>query len=304
MKKDSYFFYDNHEFEWDRVLNDEERKKIGDTWFRTDTLDAWRHQRMRAPLQAIIEGDKEASWLTIGDGRYGTDANFLIRNGAKKVHASDLFDRLLQIGNEKGFIQDYSAQNAEALSFEDNSFDYIYCKESFHHLPRPYAALYEMFRVAKKAVILTEPRDTTIEKSVIPQIRDLAKRILGKDIKPSHAFEPVGNYVYTISEREIEKFMLGMHYTEVAFIGCNDSYQPGVEFIPSDSTDPEHVKVRDKLYAAIEKQDSLCRRRLRSTGILTAAMFKTKMSDPVCQNLKAHGWTVKTLPTNPYLKKS
>ncbi len=304
MKKDSYFFYDNHEFEWDRVLNDEERKKIGDTWFRTDTLDAWRHQRMRAPLQAIIEADKEASWLTIGDGRYGTDANFLIRNGAKKVHASDLFDRLLKIGHEKGFIQDYSAQNAEDLTFEDNSFDYIYCKESFHHLPRPYAALYEMFRVAKKAVILTEPRDTTIEKSVMPQIRDLAKRILGKEIKPSHNFEPVGNYVYTISEREIEKFMLGMHYTEVAFIGCNDAYQPGVEFIPTDSLDPEHIKTRDKLFASIEKQDSLCRRRLRSTGILTAAMFKSKLSDELALNLKTHGWTVKTLPTNPYLKKS
>lgn len=233
----SYFEYDRHVEHWDEMLSDPDKKKRSETWFDKNTLDRWRHDRMREPLLPIVEFDPDASWLTVGDGRYGADGNHVLSLGAKNVHCSDISDALLKEGAEKGFIAEYSAQNAESLSFVDNSFDWVYCKESFHHFPRPYIALYEMFRVCKKGVILTEPRDQAIDRAPMNWVLKTVKKILGRGDGEYHyhSFETVGNYVYTLSEREIEKFALGMHYRYVAFSGVNDAYVNGVENVQMDS---------------------------------------------------------------------
>ena len=189
MPQESYFRYDDHVAGYEKALSDPERMKVAETWLRSDTLDYWRHERMRRPLRSIVDSDVDASWLTVGDGRYGTDAHFLLSVGAKHVHCTDISDTLLKIGSEKGFIETFSAENAEDLSFSDQSFDYVYCKESLHHCPRPYIALYEMFRVARKAVVITEPRE--IEKTGIRLLKDLIKRLLGKQVNYPHWFEPI-----------------------------------------------------------------------------------------------------------------
>ena len=104
----------------------------------------------------------------------------MINLGVKKVHCSDISDKLLRIGNNKGFINEFSAQNAESLKFLDNSFDYVLCKEAFHHFPRPFIALHEMFRVSQKGVVLIEPRDDLIDKSFFYIISKLIKLIYKK----------------------------------------------------------------------------------------------------------------------------
>ena len=93
----------------------------------------------------IKKGDK---WVTVGDGRYGTEVNYLISKGLDAL-VTDYSDKLLKIGYEIGFINKYQKENAESLTFKDNSFDYI-IKEAFHHFPRPWIALYEAFRVCKR----------------------------------------------------------------------------------------------------------------------------------------------------------
>lgn len=299
----AYFKYDRHTREFEEVLGDEARRVHSETWFRDDTFDAWRHNRMRAPLKAIIEADPEASWLTVGDGRYGTDAHFLIQAGAKSVHASDISDALLKIGAERGFITEYSAQNAEALRFPANSFDYIYCKESYHHFPRPYAALYEMFRVARKGILLTEPRDQEIDLAPFKALRRFRKWVFKNNpSNKGHGFEPVGNYIYTVSERELEKFMLGMHYTDLAFIGCNDAYEKGVENIRLETDEPSERAIIDKLQARIAKADKRCKAGTLSSGLLTAALFKKPAEENLIRVLERTGWSFKRLPKNPYLE--
>ncbi len=141
--------YDRHDLEWRRVLEDPERQRVGESWFSDDTLDAWRHRRMRSFLRPLIERGRAKSWLTVGDGRFGTDAHHLIAAGVADVTATDLSDELLRIGAERGFIGKFAAQNAEALTFPDESFDFVYSKECYHHLPRPYLAVYEMLRVCR-----------------------------------------------------------------------------------------------------------------------------------------------------------
>jgi ubiquinone/menaquinone biosynthesis C-methylase UbiE len=125
LSMSNHIKYDRHQEHWDAAINDPETKKVASTWLnQSNTLDRWRHNRMYSTLKPIIEDNPEASWLTVGDGRFGTDAHNIIEMGAKSVHASDISDTLLKVGNEKGFIQSYSAENAEALSFADNSSDF------------------------------------------------------------------------------------------------------------------------------------------------------------------------------------
>ena len=176
MKKE--IVYDRSEAEWEECLKDEEKKKLADTWMGEGTLDRWRHERMLKKILPFINDGSE--WLTIGDGRYGTDANFILRNGGN-AHATDISDKLLKIGHEKGFIKEFSQQNAENLNFDDNSFDYLLIKESFHHFPRPWVALLEAFRVCKKGVILIE----LMTKMLISRYD---KKIMGKSV---YNFEPV-----------------------------------------------------------------------------------------------------------------
>lgn len=101
-----------------------DEKKLG-SWKRKDTIDYWRHKRMYEILDPLIESYPESDWLTIGDGRYGTDANYIITKGIKTVVASDLSDTYLKIAKYEGFILDYKVENAEKLSFQNESFDFI-----------------------------------------------------------------------------------------------------------------------------------------------------------------------------------
>lgn len=155
LPQEMTIMYDNSENHYKECLENNERLKVASTWLNKDTLDYWRHHRMLSPVKAFISGE---TWLTIGDGRYGTDANFILSNGGR-AHASDLSDVLLEIGRKTGFINEYSRQNAECLSFADNAFDYVLVKEALHNCPRPWMALYEAFRVCRKAVVLIEPHD-------------------------------------------------------------------------------------------------------------------------------------------------
>lgn len=297
----SYFKYDRSKESWQKAAANTPKSKPDDFYLKQNTYDNWRHYRMRAPLKAIISADPEASWLTVGDGLYGGEAHFLISAGAKHVHCSDISDALLKIGHEHGAISSFSAENAENISFADNSFDYVYCKEAFHHFPRPFIALYEMFRVARKGVILTEPRDTTIDTAPIQELRNVLKALVGRKPSKKHGFESVGNYAYALSEREVEKFLLGMHYTHAAFIGCNDLYESGIGNIHMQSEAVGDKKKIARAKQAIKYKDLICRIGVRRSTILTAAMFKSEPAQRTKNSLTDAGWTVKDLPKNPYL---
>ena len=182
-------------------------------------------------LDPILIADPEAMWLTVGDGRYGKDAKYILAKGGDAL-ASDISDYLLKEAKDIGYITEYKKENAESLSFKDGEFDYVLCKESYHHFPRPMLALYEMLRVASKGVVLIEPNDryiyNKISRMVFRNLRDKIKSLLrGKTNR--HAYEESGNYVFTISRREIEKVALGTNYKIVAFKGINDVYFAGVE---------------------------------------------------------------------------
>jgi len=81
------------------------------------------------------------------------------RKGYSDVFPSDVSGYLLQAAKERGLICGFAIENCENLSFPDASFDYVFCKESLHHFTHPWLALYEMLRVARRAVFCIEPND-------------------------------------------------------------------------------------------------------------------------------------------------
>jgi hypothetical protein len=93
----SHVKYDRHKDELDACINDPERQRVALTWLdQKNTLDSWRHNRMYSLIEPIIRFDSAATWLTVGDGRFGTDAHALIEMGAENVHCSDMSDALLK----------------------------------------------------------------------------------------------------------------------------------------------------------------------------------------------------------------
>ena len=295
--------YDNHEEEWDKAITDENRKKIARTWIDQKlTLGKWRHDRMYGALKPIIDFDNKFSWLTVGDGRYGTDANALFRLGATKVMCTDISDKLLAIGNAKGFIKDYSCQNAEDLTFKNQEFDFTLCKEAYHHFPRPHIALHQMLRVSKVGVILIEPLDSMVQPKLLNRVLPIIKKLLGKPPNyDGHSFEAVGNYVFSVSERELEKVQLGMHRRHIAYMYVNDYYEPGFEFVHLDSPKKTDVRKIMKTKMLIKLRDILSRLNLMDSNLLIAILFKEKPNSLLIESLENFGWQVKKLPPNPYL---
>lgn len=74
-----------------------------------------------------------------------------------------------------------------------------------HHFPRPYAALYEMIRVAREAIVIIEPQDPISKMPLLLSLVNICGKInpnfINKIWKNRFSFEPVGNYVYKVSER-------------------------------------------------------------------------------------------------------
>lgn len=281
------------------------------TWMKEETVDAWRHAQMYKCLNPLLGETVGASWLTVGDGRCGTDAHYLEQSGMTAL-ASDISDTMLKAAHEAGFIQRYKKENAERLSFADDSFDYVLCKEAYHHFPRPMVALYEMLRVGRKGVVLIEPDDSPVLVGGRRVMKMLVKesmirlgfgRLFGDhrtDIIDggSNWYEEAGNYGYAISKREIEKVAMGLDLPQVAFKGINDLYVDGVEHEALSSDSKLLQRIKDETRVMDREADrGLSRGRSK---LLVAMIFKEPIPDRVRGALAAQKYDVRDLPRNPH----
>ncbi len=260
-------------------------------------LDYWRHERMYECLRPFLAAG--GTWLTIGDG-IGTDAQWLEQQGAEVI-ATDISDSILIQAKEQGYIYNFRRENAEKMSLENNSFDFVVCKEAYHHFPRPYLALYEMIRVAKQAIIIIEPQDPQLRMPLLLALKNIlsprAPRLLEKLWKNRFSFEEVGNYVYKVSEREIEKTAMGLGLPAVAFRGLNDYLKPS----PKMSEVPYDPKFLKKIRRNIALKDILCKMGLMPYRLLCCVIFKTPPEMALQSALQSAGFEVMVLPENPYI---
>ncbi len=289
--------YQQHAELFEEYSSGGEKETQAKTWLEKDTVDAWLHQRMHQSLDPILKADPNAKWLTVGDGRYGNDAKYILEQGCDAL-ASDISDTLLKEAKDIGYISKYKKENAESLSFQDSEFDYIFCKESYHHFPRPMLALYEMLRVAKKGVLLIEPNDAYINNRLseilFRNLKHFIKGLLRRNVS-RHIFEDGGNYVFNISRREIEKVALGLNYRIIAFKGINAAYYGGVEYEKLSENGPLQKRVRLRIDIA----DFFCKLRFLDYAVLAAIIFKQEPSEEMFQQLTKEGYEIIHLPDNP-----
>ncbi len=263
-----------------------------------NTIDYWLHQRLFDLANPLINTNDH--WLTVGDG-YGFDANYFARNGCK-VMATDIGGAFLPLVKAQKLIDDFSVENVEKLSFDDNSFDYVFCKEAYHHFPRAYLGVYEMIRVAKKAIILAEPQDPLTKMPLMLAVKNILDRfdptILQKYWKNRYSFEEVGNYVFKLSDREMEKIAMGMNLPAIAFKGINNSYwKAGLDTEIANNTSAAFRKIQSKL----RRDNLLCKLGILPYQVLSAVIFKTLPTRETITKLKNEGYLYYEFPKNPYL---
>lgn len=102
---------------------------------------------------------------------------------------------------------EWSFQDSENLSYQDETFDFGIVHNGLHHCISPHKGLLELFRVSKKGVLVFEPQDN-------PLVRLGVKLGIGQDYEVSAVAHnsclyggvrntPIPNYVYRWTKREV-----------------------------------------------------------------------------------------------------
>ena len=257
------------------------------------SIDAWRQRRMYEMVDPIIEAHRNATWLTVGDS--GGDAWFLKSRGVADVTASSISTDQLSALQLQGHLPGVRlrAINIEHIDCESESFDIVFCKEAYHHLPRPAVGLYEMIRVARKCVVLCEPCDHGGR--LFDWLRVKAKSILRGGGLEFHMFEPVGNFIFQLSERETLKIATALSIGPLFFKNFSDFYHPSVSEKCIDEPFPRAIA---KL--GIGVQDGLARLRLMSFARHYAIIWKQLPSSDLSEQLQKRGFRRVDVPRNPY----
>ena len=310
LPKDSSNDYFSNSFNFkysNEEVNDFSQRQDAVQVFNTDTIGAWRHHRMVKFLDVF---DKNSKWLTVGDF-CGRDSWMLSQMGYTDVIASNLYTDALKESSRINYIQKYMAINAEKIDLPDRSVDYILCKEALHHMPRPYMAIYEMLRVAKKGVFFIEPQDSVIDWKIFNNkiaYRDLitdelvgpkiSYKLLADDSEISQSAidwweSDARNYVYTLSKREMRKIALGMGLPSYAHKCFNDYYQSDIDQDPPVKGTPSFDRVLEQL----NLHDQLCEKIGKPYAYISGAFFKESPIPDIVQKLSNLGFEFTYTPS-------
>jgi ubiquinone/menaquinone biosynthesis C-methylase UbiE len=100
-------------------------------------------------------------------------------------------------------------QDAERLTREDGSFDWVIVHAGLHHCASPHQAFCEMLRVARKGVVVLEARDSFVlrvaERFGFVPVFELEPALLNGGKGGGYRDTPIPNYIYRWTEREVEK---------------------------------------------------------------------------------------------------
>ena len=103
----------------------------------------------------------------------------------------------------------WSYQDAQSLTFDDRSFDWVFVSEGLHHCRSPHRALGEMYRVCRVGIVAIEARDSALMRLAVRMgmadayelaaVTDQGFRTGGLDNTS------VPNHVYRWTESEVVK---------------------------------------------------------------------------------------------------
>lgn len=134
------------------------------------------------------------------------DYQALLQSGFTNVTISNLDSR--ERGEEFAPFQ-WSFQDAEKVTFEDESFDFCVAADGLHHCQSPHRGLLELYRVARHGLVVLEPRDNLLTRVGVwlgfgQEYEDYAVHANAGEAGGVRNTE-VPNFVYRWTEREIQK---------------------------------------------------------------------------------------------------
>ena len=134
------------------------------------------------------------------------DRDVLLAAGLRHATISNLDERMT--GDEYAPFA-WAFQDAEDLGYPDRSFDVCIVHQGLHHCASPHRGLLEMYRVARRGVLVFEPQETLLTRAGVRlgvgQQYELAA-VADNDLRWGGARNSaVPNYVYRWTERELCK---------------------------------------------------------------------------------------------------
>ena len=146
----------------------------------------------------------DARILVVCGGTHDRDA--LLACGFRDVTLSNLDARMR--GDEFAPFA-WAFQDAERLTLPDGAFDVVVAHNGLHHCRSPHRALCEMYRVARRGVLVFEPYDGLLSRLAV-------RTGMGQEYEVAAVFDngltfggvqntAVPNYVYRWTEAEVRK---------------------------------------------------------------------------------------------------
>jgi len=177
--------------------------------FYSNVLQAAESAKVIAPTMRV---------LVVAGGGY--DRDILLARGYHDVTISNVDTR---IDTPDAYAPySWSFQDAEALSFENDTFDAVVVHAGLHHCHSPHRALAEMYRVARRAVVLVEARDSLLvrlaAKLGYTDDYEVEAVVANGYVAGGVANSSVPNYVYRWTERELEKFARALDPTGTPYL--------------------------------------------------------------------------------------
>lgn len=166
-------------------------------------MDTFYQKTINSLLRANVLHTKMRILIVCGND---IDRDVLLQSGFSDVVISNLDTRIT--GDEFSPFM-WSFQDAENLTFEDDSFDFAIVHDGLHHCHSPHRALLEMYRVTRKGLLLFEPYD-----NLFTRLGVLLR--FGQDYEHAAVFDndcafggvcntEIPNYVHRWTSREIVK---------------------------------------------------------------------------------------------------
>ena len=101
----------------------------------------------------------------------------------------------------------WSCQDAQSLSYEDGAFDFAFVADGLHHCSSPHRAMLEMYRVARKGIIVIESRRSLLmhvatRLGLSPEYE--VEAVVGSELERGGVNNSaIPNYIYRWTEDEL-----------------------------------------------------------------------------------------------------
>lgn len=257
-------------------------------WLTPGNADYWGNMLALEVLEKPMKALKSLSVVTVGDGKGGKEAVFFGSTG-HRVLATDVSTVVLEEAKKRELIEECAKADAEALPFDDESYDIVATKETLHHLPRPYLAIYEMLRVARKGVIIIEPhyRHPSLDQmSLATCIRHVIRRIIkGRRVGQPHkvppaSYEVSGNFKFQFNPYELTQLARAAGLPAIAYGYAHHFFQKGCDSIKGNELERLNAVKRQEFAIQDAKEG------LQARPFLVAVLWKEKMPDDFAAALR------------------